>query len=262
MKHILLKMISIATAVMTSAIADETFNGVGIAILPAEKGAEVVNVIPGTPAADSKLQKGDLIISVNGNSTFCKKMEDVLDMLRGEVNKPVEIVFINNGDTLETTVRRAELVVKNFNSEGYSRSELESYASAAQSDRKLVAIMNQGDVVNDNKVSPKAKSLDCIYVEKNRIKESIPNNQEFKRDEKDSIKSVSRTSVGFELKSAGKAVITIMDADGAVAATLISENARPGYNSLRWNSENVPSGRYMVTIEHNGSVSGKNVVLK
>lgn len=73
MKHILLKMLSIATAVMTSAIADETFNGVGIAILPAEKGAEVVNVIPGTPAADSKLQKGDLIISVNGNSTFCKK---------------------------------------------------------------------------------------------------------------------------------------------------------------------------------------------
>ena len=53
-----------------------------------------------------------------------------------------------------------------------------------------------------------------------------------------------------------------MDADGAVVATLVSENARPGYNSLKWNSENVPSGRYMVTIEHNGSISGKNVVLK
>lgn len=261
MKHILLKMISIATAVMTSAIADETFNGVGIAILPAEKGAEVVNVIPGTPAADSKLQKGDLIISVNGNSTFCKKMEDVLDMLRGEVNKPVEIVFINNGDTLETTIRRTKLIVKNLNSKQINSVELESYASDIRSDKKLVAIMNQGDIIND-KLSAETKSIDCIYVEKNRIKESIPNNQDFKRDEKDSIKSVSRTSVGFELKSAGKAVITIMDADGAVAATLISENARPGYNSLRWNSENVPSGRYMVTIEHNGSVSGKNVVLK
>jgi hypothetical protein len=47
-----------------------------------------------------------------------------------------------------------------------------------------------------------------------------------------------------------------------VVATLVSENVRPGYNYLKWNSENVPSGRYMVTIEHNGSVSGKNVVLK
>lgn len=76
------------------------------------------------------------------------------------------------------------------------------------------------------------------------------------------LKGLSRTSVGFELKSGGKAVITIMDADGAVVVVLINENARPGYNSLKWNSENVPSGRYMVTIEHNGSVSGRNVVLK
>ena len=76
------------------------------------------------------------------------------------------------------------------------------------------------------------------------------------------MKGLSRTSVGFELKSAGRAVISIMDADGAVVATLVSENARTGYNSLKWNSENVPSGRYMVTIEHNGSISGKNVVLK
>ncbi len=262
MERCFFKMMTIVATIVILAVADETFNGVGVAVMPTEKGAEVVSVIPGTPAADSKLQKGDVIISVNGNSTFCKKMNEVKNMLRGEKNKPVDIIFINNGDTLETTVRRAELVVKNFNSEGYSRSELESYASAAQSDRKLVAIMNQGDVVNDNKVSPKAKSLDCIYVEKNRIKESIPNIRENDKVENVHVKGMNRTSVGFELKSAGRAVITIMDADGAVVAKLVSENAQPGYNSLKWNSENVPSGRYMVTVEHNGSISGKNVVLK
>lgn len=261
MKYNFIKMMSIAAIAVTSSIADETFNGVGIAIAPAENGAEVVSVIPGTPAADSKLQKGDVIISVNGNSTFCKKMEDVQNMLRGEKNKPVEIVFINNGDALETTIRRTELTVKNLDSEGYSRAELESYASVVQSDRKLVAIMDQGDVIDD-KSSAKTKNVDCIYVEKNKINESIPVTQTKKKVEKVNVKGVNRASIGYELKSSGKAVITIMDVDGAVVATLVSENARPGYNSLKWNAENLPSGRYMVTVEYNGSISGKIVVLK
>ena len=76
------------------------------------------------------------------------------------------------------------------------------------------------------------------------------------------LKGLTRTTVGFELKSPGRAVVSIMDADGAVIAKLVSENARAGYNSLNWNSGNVPSGRYTVTIEHNGSISGKNVLLK
>ena len=135
MKHCFERMVSIAAVVATIAIADETFNGIGIAITPAEKGAEVVSVIPGTPAADSKLQKGDVIISVNGNSTYCKKMDVVQNLLRGEKNKPVEIVFIRNGDTLETTVRRAKLTVRTFTF------ELESAGEA------VVTVTNSSGVV-------------------------------------------------------------------------------------------------------------------
>ena len=62
--------------------------------------------------------------------------------------------------------------------------------------------------------------------------------------------------------SAGTAVITILNSDGAEVATLRAENAQPGFNTLRWNGENIPSGRYLVRIDHNGSVSGKNAVLK
>ena len=66
----------------------------------------------------------------------------------------------------------------------------------------------------------------------------------------------------FNLSSAGTAVITILNSDGAEVATLRADNAQPGFNTLRWNGENVPSGRYLVRIDHNGSVSGKNAVLK
>ena len=144
--------------------------------------------------------------------------------------------------------------------EKFNGAELESYASAAHSDKKLVAIMNQGEVFDD-KVNVDTKNVDCIYVDKDVFKEPIQNSQ-VKKTEKIKVKDVSRNSISFELKSAGKAVISIMDADGALVAKLVSENAQPGYNSLKWNSKNVPSGRYMVTIDHNGSVSGKNVVLK
>ena len=54
----------------------------------------------------------------------------------------------------------------------------------------------------------------------------------------------------------------IADHDGRIVARLVRANAPAGYNSLNWNSENVPSDRYTVTIEHNGLISGNNVLLK
>jgi hypothetical protein len=33
-------------------------------------------------------------------------------------------------------------------------------------------------------------------------------------------------------------------------------------NTLNWNGAQVPSGRYVISIDHNGAVSGANAVLK
>ena len=76
------------------------------------------------------------------------------------------------------------------------------------------------------------------------------------------LKGFTRKAISFDLKSAGTAIVTILNSDGAEVATLRAENAQPGFNTLRWNGENIPSGRYLVRIDHNGSVSGKNAVLK
>jgi flagellar hook assembly protein FlgD len=76
------------------------------------------------------------------------------------------------------------------------------------------------------------------------------------------LKGFTRNTISFNAKSAGKAVITVMNTDGAEVATVVVENAQLGFNSVSWKGEKVPSGRYMVSIEHNGSVSGKNAVLK
>ena len=76
------------------------------------------------------------------------------------------------------------------------------------------------------------------------------------------LKGFDHSSVSFELKSAGNAKITIANLNGAVVAKVSKENLQPGVHSVEWHSGIVPNGRYVVTIEHNGKVSGKNVILK
>ena len=252
-------------------LASESFGGIGVSIYQVREGVKVAEVIPGTPAAETKLQKNDVIIAVDGKSLKGKSIEDSKAKLRGQKNKPLEITFVSNGDTLSATLRRTQITVRDLESERveswygdkseFNAQELETFASATEFNKQLVAVLQNGTLLKtDAQVA--AKSLNGIYVEK--IDEFSPKVKPSNVNKSSSatLKGFSRTSVGFELKSAGRAVITIMDADGAVVAKLVSENAQSGYNSLKWNSENVPSGRYMVTIEHNGSVSGKNVVLK
>lgn len=251
--------------------ASESFGGIGVSIYQVRDGVKVVEVIPGTPAAETKLQPNDVIIAVDGESLKGISIEESKAKLRGQKNKPLEITFVSSGDTLSAILRRTQITVKDLESERveswygdkseFNAQELETYASATESNKQLLAVLQNGTLVkSESKVS--AKSLNGIYVEK--ADEFAPKIKQPKLNKNVSatLKGFSRASVGFELKSAGKAVITIMDADGAVVATLVSENARPGYNSLKWNSENVPSGRYMVTIEHNGFVSGRNALLK
>ena len=254
-----------------SLMANETFNGIGISVIPSYDGVLVNEVIPGTPASESKILMGDEIIAVDGESLKGKTIWESVEKLRGQRNKPLEITFVSNGDTLSTTIRRTQITVKKLDSEGveawygdkaeFNNFELEHYATEIEDRKQLVAVLRNGSLIKSGE-SVSAKSLDGIYVEKND--DSAPN-----FNSSNIIKSSSATVVGlnrfvvmFELKSAGRAVVSIMDADGSVIAKLVSENAQPGLNSLKWNSQNVPSGRYMVTIEHNDSVDGKNVVLK
>lgn len=272
MKKTSLKNFLIATTLFTAPLlASESFGGIGVSIYQVRDGVKVAEVIPGTPAAESKLQTNDVIIAVDGESLNGKSIDDSKAKLRGQKNKPLEITFVSNGDTLSATLRRTQIMVKDLESERveswygdkseFNAQELETYASATESNKQLVAVLQNGTLLKtDAQVT--AKSLNGIYVEE--VDEFAPKVKPSNVNKSSSatLKGLSRTSVGFELKSAGKAVISIMDADGALITKLVSENAQPGYNSLKWNSENVPSGRYMVTIEHNGSVSGKNVVLK
>ena len=262
---------SLVAAMLAAPImADEEFGGIGVTIYQTRDGVKVAEVIPGTPAAETKLQAGDVITAVDGVSLKGNDIEQSKSMLRGQVNKPLEITYTSEGESYTTVIRRAQITVKDLESEKveswykkseFNAQELETYASATESNSKqLVAVLQQGSLVaTDKKVD--ATNLNGIYVE--RANEFAPKaSKQLNKPASSSLKGFNRKSISFNLSSAGNAVITILNSDGAEVATLHADNAQPGFNTLRWNGENVPSGRYLVRIDHNGSVSGKNAVLK
>ena len=262
---------SLVAAMLAAPImADEEFGGIGVTIYQTRDGVKVAEVIPGTPAAETKLQAGDVITAVDGVSLKGNDIEQSKSMLRGQVNKPLEITYTSEGESYTTVIRRAQITVKDLESEKveswykkseFNAQELETYASATEGNSKQpAAVLQQGSLVaTDKKVD--AANLNGIYVE--RANEFAPKaSKQLNKPASSSLKGFNRKSISFNLSSTGNAVITILNSDGAEVATLRADNAQPGFNTLRWNGENVPSGRYLVRIDHNGSVSGKNAVLK
>ncbi len=262
----------VAAVLAAPSIADEQFGGLGITIYQVPQGVHVVQVIPGTPAAETELQAGDDIIAVDGMSLKGLDIDESKAMLRGQVNKPVEITFVNSGDTLKATLRRTQITVKEFESDQveswygkkkeFDAQELETYASANGGNKQLVAVLKRGSLIkNDETVN--AVDINGIYVDKaDAFAPKAADKSKANKPGSAKLKGFTRNAISFDLKSTGTAIVTVMNTDGAVVSTVVAENAQPGFNSVTWNAENVPSGRYMVTIEHNGTVSGKNAVLK
>lgn len=261
----------LAAMVAAPVMADEVFGGIGVTIYQLRNGVKVAEVIPGTPAADSKLQAGDVIIAVDGQSLVGQDIETSKDMLRGQVNKPLEITFVSGADTLTSVIRRAQLTVKDLEGDKveawygdkaqFEAAELETYATATENDKQLVAVLQRGTLLKKSG-SVAAKDLNGVYVERAEEFAPKPVAQGVAKVGSASLKGITRKSVGVNLTAAGTAVVTIMNADGEQVASVRLDNGQPGFNAVSWNGENVPAGRYMVTIEHNGSVSGKNAILK
>jgi membrane-associated protease RseP (regulator of RpoE activity) len=266
----LVKLSLLAAMAVAPVMADESFGGIGVTIYQIHEGVKVAEVIPGTPAAETKLQAGDVITAVDGVSLKGGDIETSKSLLRGVVNKPLEITYVSEGETYTATLRRAQITVKDiesakveswYNKSEFNAQELETFASATEGNNKqLVAVLQQGSLVASDK-NVKATNLNGVYVE--RANEFGPKvSKTLNKHSSSSLKGFTRKAISFDLKSAGTAIVTILNSDGAEVATLRAENAQPGFNTLRWNGENIPSGRYLVRIDHNGSVSGKNAVLK
>lgn len=76
------------------------------------------------------------------------------------------------------------------------------------------------------------------------------------------IKGLTREALSVELKTAGDVEVSLVGINGKVFAKFSAQNLQRGINNINWNSTNVPAGHYVVSVKHNGMISGKNVLLK
>ena len=262
---------SLIAAMMTAPLmADESFGGVGITIYQVKEGVHVAEVIPGTPAAETNLQAGDVITAVDGVSLKGQDIEFSKAKLRGLVNKPLEITYTSNGETYSAVIRRAQITVKDLDGKAVKSwygdkdrvnvQELETFASAAENEKQLVAVLNFGTLIKKD-VAVASSNVNGVYVEKVQTSPKFTKATPIRKGDA-SLRLFNRKAISFTLKSKGRAVISIMNADGELVTTLNLDNAMAGVNTLNWDGSQVPSGRYVISIDHNGAVSGTNAVLK
>ena len=267
----LVKASLVAAMLAAPLMADESFGGIGITIYQVKDGVHVAEVIPGTPAAETKLQAGDVITAVDGVALAGHDIDFSKDQLRGQVNKPLEITYISEGETYTATLRRAQITVKDLNNKDVSAwygdkaelnaQELETFACAKVNDKQLVAVLNRGSLVKEDARVATA-DFNGIYVEKAEQFGPKVQTSNVVRNNDIALRGFTRKAVSYSVKTPGKTVVTIMNADGEQVARLVNDGALAGINTVAWDASNIPSGRYMVSIDHNGSVSGKFAILK
>lgn len=262
MKNSIKTLLVVGAAAVISHAAD-SFGGVGVSFFSDREGARVLDVIPGTPAAETGLQKGDVIVSIDGVSTKGVDSKVVKVKLRGQKNQPVAIAYVRDGETYYTEIRRVQITVKDVEMNAAAMKAANGVVAegvSAENDKKLVAVLQNGQLVNGAMEKAKGK-LEGVFVDNPAEKTFAPGAKGAKPASA-YVKSLDRKNVTVDVTSAGNLEISIVNADGSSVAAISVENASVGSNDVAWNSQNVPSGRYMVVVKHNGSVSGKYVILK
>lgn len=243
-------LIIIATVFAASVFADESFGGVGVVYKLSKSGAEVQEIIPNTPIAETKIKAGDVIIAVDGAPVQGKKSRDVKNALRGLKNMPVVLTYVSEGDTLVETIRRVKLSLK----------ELNNIADAEQPEKKLLAVLDDGKIVGNGEPFVSGR-LEGVYVDDMRMSVTKDNSKQTKKGTA-KIVSFNRSTIRVELETAGAFIVSVVDSNGDIIRLFNENYGRAGINSISWDGSLVPDGRYAISVEHEGSVSGVNILLK
>jgi len=91
------------------------YGGIGALVHQREGEIEISDVYEGFPAQKADIRVGDRIISVNGNSTTNRRVDDITEFMKGQKGTSVKILLKREGvmQPLEKTIIRDEIKFKN-----------------------------------------------------------------------------------------------------------------------------------------------------
>ena len=95
-------------------VIEGKFGGVGIRFYIIRDTVCITNVLPNSPAMKAGLKAGDKILKVDGEKVARVKIsnEEIMGMLKGTENTPVNISIVRNGKKLEKKVIRGSIPVE------------------------------------------------------------------------------------------------------------------------------------------------------
>ncbi len=267
--HKLRLLIASCSLAATLASADnESFGGIGVTITPSASGVMVVDVIPGSPASQASLQPEDQITAVDGQSLAGLTIDQSRNLLRGLSGSSMQIEYLRGTRTASASLERAPLQIVDLDAQkisswygknaNLSGDEL-GYLAAKESEAPLLGVMQNGRVI-DADATASAEQLQGVYMgsvvdqdQQSTVSGALGASQ---------LRSFDRETIRFELQAAGSATLRLLDAQGQTVAQLFLEQGLQGINAMNWNGKALSSGRYLLRIEHLGSVSGYPVYLR
>ncbi len=97
--------------------ATGSYTGIGIEVANTNGGLRVISPIAGSPAARSGIRSGDEIIAIDGRSIPSGRLQDVLELLRGQVGSLVNLTVVRDGQAIEHSMRRQLIQVASVHKE-------------------------------------------------------------------------------------------------------------------------------------------------
>lgn len=94
-----------------SAQMSGTYAGIGVYIASTDDGILIAGVMEGSPAEEAGLQRGDILVSIDGTSVEGYQLEDVSKHIRGPVDTSVDLVVRRNDEEQSFTVQRRQIHV-------------------------------------------------------------------------------------------------------------------------------------------------------
>lgn len=94
---------------------EKGFDGIGLVFQESPQGIIVAHMLDGSPASkDGSIKVGDLLLEINGFKTSDISFEKLMDLLRGEKNEPVALVFsrpTKDNKTIQVNLKRDTILL-------------------------------------------------------------------------------------------------------------------------------------------------------
>ena len=91
-----------------------SFSGIGVNLSDHGKRLQILSVIPGTPAEEEGLKRGDVFVTVEGQPVSEMTVEEAVTRVKGPAGTEVSLEILRNGERLAFDITRDEISLPNL----------------------------------------------------------------------------------------------------------------------------------------------------